>query len=75
MSRAARKDHVMRDSVHDTVSLLKRPQLIRLIEQLPQGYMPPRLTRQDKQELAMIVRRAIREGAVPANRVWQLSNS
>jgi hypothetical protein len=58
----------------DTVALLKRRQLLYLIEmRLPQTYMPPRLSRQPVAELRNVVRRAIRDGNLPADRVYQMA--
>lgn len=58
----------------DSVALLKRHQLIYLIEmRLPQTYMPPRLSRQSVAELRSVVRRAIHDGNLPENRVYQMA--
>jgi hypothetical protein len=57
-----------------SVALLKRHELIYLIEMhLPQTYMPPRLSRQPVAELRSVVRRAIRDGNLPADRVYQMA--
>lgn len=58
----------------DTVAFLKRRQLVYLIEmRLPQTYMPPRLSRQPVAELRSVVRRAIRDGNLPEDRVYQMA--
>lgn len=65
----------MRDATHDTVSILKKPELVRLVEGLPQGYWPPRISRQSKAELASVVRRAVRDGIIEPTRIWQTAQA
>jgi hypothetical protein len=54
--------------------LFTKPQLLALLEEVPQSYWPPRPTRQDKRELFEAIKRAYDDGVFQSEHWYNLAS-